>query len=132
MIVNNSTPRNNTKTTGETLGTKVADHVYDHRNAYLIGVGVVGGLVLARTLGWSAPPKESVVVQRWINDLAKGGVNLYGLTNAQKELWEESFNWAMKTADSLGKDITWVLGHMAQDYREFPVPLPKAGSHLIA
>lgn len=131
MNSTNGTPRNATTPINingsQTQLEKLRKHYDKHQELYWAGaLGAVSTLVIMRGLGWGRKPKidEGAIVWNWMVKQAQSGFNIYALTNEQKELWEEAFAWAVKTSDSMNKDITWVLKNMARDYREFPIPLP--------
>lgn len=103
---------------------KLKLHLNRYQQEYIIlGLGVAAGLSLGSIFRGKPKINEAAIVTKWMEETALKGFNIYALTNEQKNLWEESFGWAVKAANSMQVALPDVLLQMAKDYREAPIPV---------
>lgn len=121
MTIHNGTPRPTTpfNIEPEMVKHRVRKHLKKYKDDYILfGSGIAVGIVLNKTFRRKPTVDEAAIVQKWMEETAKTGFNIYALGNVEKDLWESTFAWAVKASQAMSKDLGWVLHNMAHDYRE--------------
>lgn len=99
--------------------TKIEEHIRKYRDAYIIlGAGIAIGVTLGGIFRGKPKINEALIVGKWMDETAKQGINVYGLTNEQKALWESVWRYAEAQQQRLGWPLAEVVSQMLRDYSD--------------
>lgn len=107
---NSSTPRNNQSDLDKFLA-----YLYANRFELMIAGGWIS---LGYFLGKTSRPKvnEMAIVDKWLTGQVNDGINVYGLTNDQKALWESTWAFVNAYAKDWGIPLNTAMADFVRRY----------------
>lgn len=80
-----------------------------------LGAVVLGSMFVGYKL--KRVPTKAEVLNEWLAEMAAQGVNVYGLTNDQKKLWETVWNYTTTLSTRPGYNLSRAVAEIVDEYR---------------
>lgn len=99
---------------------KLKAHFKKHQDSYaLLGLGAAMGISVTVLFRGKAKPDEAKIIWKWMETEAAKGINIYGLTNSQKELWESTWAYVNAVTNETAHSLTEVMSSFSAYNRDF-------------